>query len=45
MVTFDQTVETAVQVICGWSCKDRLKEVTIIRDVVGKIAFLLDLGE
>lgn len=45
MVIFDQAVETAVQVICGWNYSDKLKEVTIVRDVIGKIAFLLDFGD
>lgn len=42
MVTFDNALDEAVKGICQWGRKDILREVTLIRDVYGKLALLID---
>ncbi len=42
MITFDESIQTAIKCIEKWQYKDELKDITIIRDVTGRIAFLLD---
>lgn len=41
MIAFDSTIDTAKHTIQGWDGYDGLTEVTIIRDVFGKLSFLL----
>lgn len=45
MITFNNSLNTAVQSVCLWSKKSLLSEVTVIRDVYGKISFLMDNTE
>ena len=40
MIAFDSTIDTAKHTIQGWDGYDGLTEVTIIRDVFGKLSFL-----
>ena len=42
MVTFDNVLDETVNGVCRWKRKGILREATIIRDVYGKIALLLD---
>lgn len=42
MITFNNSLEAAVKSVCLWSKKSFLSEVTIIRDVYGKLSFLMD---
>lgn len=42
MVVFNNTLDTALQSVCTWERKAILKQVTIIRDVYGKVSFLMD---
>ncbi len=44
MVSFEQAVQTAETVIRGWREFPSMKEITIIRDVFGHLAFLLSAG-
>ncbi len=44
MVSFEQAIPTAETVILRWRKFSALKEVTIIRDVFGHLAFLLSVG-
>lgn len=45
MITFNNSLNTAVQSVCLWSKKSLLSEVTVIRDVYGKLSFLMDNTE
>ena len=42
MVTFNTTLETAFQTILWWNQKAELNSVIIIRDVFGKVSFVMD---
>lgn len=42
MITFNNALEVALQYVCSWDKKTSLTEVTVIRDVFGKISFLMD---
>ena len=42
MLTFNNELETARRSILNWSDKSILKNVTIVRDVFGRLSFLLD---
>lgn len=41
MAVFEQLVEKTIECVEKWHCKDRVNEVTIIRDVTGRIALLI----
>lgn len=45
MITFNNSLDAAEQSVCLWSKKSLLSEVTIIRDVYGKLSFLMDNTE
>lgn len=45
MITFDTTLETALQSVLTWNKKAGLNSVRIVRDVFGKVSFLLDNTE
>lgn len=45
MITFNDTLEKTQECLLGWSRKDVLKKVTIIRDVQGKISLLFENTE
>lgn len=42
MITFNNELETARDSILNWTYKESLKSVTIVRDVFGKLSFLID---
>lgn len=42
MVTFNNELDIARSSVSGWSRKELLKEITIIRDVFGRLSFLID---
>lgn len=42
MATFNDALEVAMRCVCFWEKKNRLSEVTMIRDVFGKISFLMN---
>lgn len=42
MVVFNNTLDIALQIVCTWEKKDILTQVTIIRDVYGKVSFLMN---
>ena len=42
MITFNNVLNKAKDSILSWSNKECLRSVTIVRDVIGKISFLLD---
>lgn len=45
MITFNNALDIAAQSICMWHKKDILSNVTLIRDVYGKVSYLLDNAE
>lgn len=45
MITFNNVLDVALQSVCSWDKKNFLTEVTLIRDVYGKISFLMDNAE
>lgn len=45
MITFNNVLDVALQSVCSWDKKNFLTEVTLIRDVYGKISFLMDNTE
>ena len=40
MIIFNNALDAALQYVCSWDKKNFLTEVTLIRDVFGKISFL-----
>ena len=42
MITFNNVLNKAKDSILSWNNKECLESVTIVRDVVGKISFLLE---
>ena len=42
MITFNNSLDISIQTIKNWSQKTLLTEVTVIRDVYGKISFLFN---
>lgn len=42
MIAFNDIPDMAVQCVCLWGKKTLLAEVTLIRDVYGKVSFLMD---
>lgn len=45
MTTFNNAMNSALNCVCLWEKKGILLEVTIIRDVYGKISFLMNNTE
>lgn len=45
MITFDNVLDVAVDQVCAWDKKNLLSAVTVIRDVFGKLSFLMDETE
>ena len=45
MITFNNSLDAAAQSVCQWCKKSLLSRVTIIRDVYGKLSFLMDNTE
>lgn len=43
-MTFDQTIESVVGIVRKWNEFSYIQEVTIIRDVFGKVALLLEMS-
>lgn len=42
MIAFENTINEAKKAFGGWNKNGNTKEITVIRDVVGKLSFLLD---
>lgn len=45
MIIFNNALDAALQYVCSWDKKNFLTEVTLIRDVFGKISFLMENTE
>ncbi len=45
MTTFNNSLDAAARSVCQWGKKGLLSKVTIIRDVYGKLSFLMDNAE
>ncbi len=45
MITFNDTLDTAVACIRKWNKNTLVKEATLIRDVYGKVSLLMDNTE
>ena len=45
MVTFNDTLDIALQSVCMWNRKNILVAVTLVRDVCGKVSFFMDNAE
>lgn len=45
MISFNDIPELALQCVCSWERKNVLSKVTLIRNVYGKISFLMDNTE
>ena len=41
MITFETAINVAQQIFQRWSDYNKLSEVTIIRDIYGRLAFLI----
>lgn len=45
MITFNNTLESALHSVCLWSRKSILSSVTLVRDVYGRVSFFIDNTE